>query len=118
MINSTYTYLVIFRNELKNKSVSRYKVIGIVSELIYSKEVFKRNEDIKDFLKKVFVIEFKEYVMKSRTLIVARVGREILKDDNSKIKKELLKFLDKKIEDIKTQDNLKNFKNDFDGWIK
>ena len=43
--------LRIYRNELKNKKPPKYKLIGIVSEIILSEELFKRNIDTKSFLK-------------------------------------------------------------------
>ena len=53
-----YTNLLLFRNELKNKNMPRYKLIGIVVELLLSKEVFKRNSEIAEFVKDAFNIEF------------------------------------------------------------
>ncbi|WP_336153927.1 hypothetical protein [Bacillus sp. 204(2023)] len=105
--------LIIFKNELKNSKPSRYKVTGIVSEMILSKEVFLKNSDINEFLKLVFEVEFKEYVMLSRTLIVARVIRILVKyseSDYLSCKKRLYKYLDSKIIASKK-------KNTFDGWL-
>lgn len=49
-----YDNLILFRNELKNKNVSNYKLIGIVTELIFSKEIFKRNSEISAFIQEIF----------------------------------------------------------------
>ncbi|WP_440114831.1 hypothetical protein [Paenibacillus sp. QZ-Y1] len=105
--------LIIYKNELKNSKPARYKVIGIVSTMLLSKELFKKNEEINDFLKYVFKIEYKEYVMASRTLIVARTVRliETLDDkDYINSKKILYKYIDSKI----TNPNKANI---FDGWL-
>lgn len=106
--------LILYKNELKNKKPSRYKMIGIVSELILSNELFKKNKDISLFLYNVFGIEYKEYIMQSRTLIVARVVRHITKCSEKEylyFKKNLYKFIDLKL-------TFNEDKNLFDGWIK
>lgn len=66
-----------YRSELKSKSIKRYKFIGIASELILSTELFTKNENLIPFLNKVFGLNFRPYVFRSRTLIVARTTREI-----------------------------------------
>ena len=45
-----YTNLILYRNELKNKNIAKYKVIGIVAELLLSKKIFNKNVDIEKFL--------------------------------------------------------------------
>ena len=38
-----YKELILFRNELKNKFIPKYKLIGIVSELLFIKaDIFKK----------------------------------------------------------------------------
>ena len=106
--------LVILRNDLKNKKPPRYKVIGITSELILSKKVFENNRNIIPFLDKVFDIEFREYVISSRTNIVARTSRIIYQSediDYIKYKNNLYDFIDKRI------DANGDTKNIFDGWL-
>ena len=106
--------LVILRNDLKNKKPPRYKVIGITSELILSKKVFENNRNIIPFLDKVFYIEFREYVISSRTNIVARTSRIIYQSediDYIKYKNNLYDFIDKLI------DANGDTKNIFDGWL-
>ena len=106
--------LVILRNDLKNKKPPRYKVIRITSELILSKKVFENNRNIIPFLDKVFDIEFREYVISSRTNIVARTSRIIYQSediDYIKYKNNLYDFIDKLI------DANGDTKNIFDGWL-
>ena len=111
-----YKELILFRNELKNKSIPKYKIIGIVSELLLSKQIFAKNADIEEFLSDVFGMKFKDYLYKSRTMFVARVTKEIvaLERDND-YKNKLYKFVQKKIDELK--DNEKKEKNQLDGWI-
>ena len=61
-----YKELILFRNELKNKSIPKYKIIGIVSELLLSRQIFLKNADIEEFLSEVFGLKFKTYLFKSR----------------------------------------------------
>lgn len=105
--------LVLFKNEMKNSKPSRYKLIGVVAQIILSTDLFAKNSQIEEFLKNVFDVEFKEYVIASRTLIVARTIRyidECNEDDYLLYKKRLYKFLDLKIVQPKKH-------NIFDGWI-
>lgn len=114
-----YNNLIIYRNELKNKQVYKYKIIGIVSEVIFSKDVFPKNKDIKEFLLNVFSIEYKEYVMKSRSMIVARICRYIFLDEtiNGIYIKKLLDFINEKINEFKKNEDIKE-QNPLSGWIK
>ena len=97
-----YTSLILYRNELKNKNVPKYKIIGIVTELIYSKVIFNKNKEIFNFIKDVFGIELKDYILKSRTMIVAKVSRVIINSENViECKKELYEFINLQIEILK-----------------
>lgn len=108
--------MILFRNELKNKTVPKYKLIGIVSQLLLSRKIFPANIDIEKFLEDIFQLEFKTYLFRSRTLIVARVTREILSSENDSVyKNKLYNFVQEKIENLKEE--TKNEKNEFDGWI-
>ncbi len=114
-----YTNLLLYRNELKNKSIYKYKLIGIITELIFSKKIFKHNSDIAQFIKSILGIELKNYILKSRTMIVAKVCRIINdKSDYTLVQKQLYRFVCEIIEKLKNEDNIKEAKNDFDGWIK
>ena len=46
-----YSKLVVYRSELNSKAISKYKILGILCELILSKELFKKNSDLSIFLK-------------------------------------------------------------------
>lgn len=114
-----YKNLVLYRNELKNKSIHKYKMIGIVSDILLSKRIFLKNSDISFFLKEVFEIEFKEYIMKSRTLITSHVIKLIFNsEDENLYKKKLLEFIVDNIEKINCENVIKEKKSNFDGWIE
>lgn len=112
-----YTELVIFRNELKNKHVHKYKLTGIFSQLIFSKEIFKKNSDIDNFIQDVLDLSFKAYVMKSRTMIVSKISKLIFdSNDINKYIKPLSIFINIKIDELKPPENLAK-KDTLDGWI-
>ena len=68
-----YKELILFRNELKNKSIPKYKIIGIVSELLLSKQIFAKNADIEEFLSDVFGMKFKAYGIRMREKLSLKV---------------------------------------------
>lgn len=109
-----------YRSELKSKHIKKYKIIGISSELILSKEVFSKNEDIDYFIKNVFKIKFKPYVFKSRTLITARTTRLIYNMDPiqyENTRKDLFKFV---VGLLNEEENIKHASNkeSFSKWIE
>ncbi len=114
-----YKSLILYRNELKNKQIYKYKLIGIVSELLLSKQIFPKNKDIGEFLESIFNLTYKGYIMKSRTILVAKVVRFIYtNDDVDKYNKDLLAFINEQLSIIQNETNMKERKNEFDGWIK
>lgn len=98
-----YTKLVLFRNELKNKSVSRYKLIGIITELIMSKDIFVKNKEIASFMQDIFSVSVKDYTLKSRSQIVAYACRLLIADENFKNKDKLLNFINQKIAEFQAK---------------
>lgn len=114
-----YTNLILYRNELKNKNIAKYKIVGIVTELIYSKIIFKKNKDIEEFIKDVFNIEFKSYIVRSRSMITSKVVKLIINsENNAEYKNKLINFINLQIEIIKESKDIKDKKNEFDGWIR
>lgn len=114
-----YTNLILYRNELKNKNIAKYKIVGIVTELIYSRVIFKKNKDIEEFVKEVFSIECKSYIIKSRGMIASKVVKFIINSEsNVEYKNKLINFINLQIEIIKESKDIKDKKNEFDGWIR
>ena len=112
-----YNNLLLYRNELKIKSIPKYKIVGIVTELLYSKKMISRNSEIIAFLQEVFSIEYRSYVFKSRTLIVAKTCRYIEETESTtSFQKKLYKFVCEQITNLQDDENPK--KNTFDGWIE
>jgi hypothetical protein len=115
-----YKNLVLYRNELKNSIVPKYKVIGIVVEIVLSKELFKKNSDMIEFLTEILGLNIKKYLLKSRTLVVAHCCRLISKSQDkeyTELKKKLYTYINIQINHLKEENDLKIEKNSFDGWI-
>ena len=107
-----------YRSELKSKNIARYKLIGITTELILDTKFFTKNEDIAPFLEEVYNLTFKDYIMKSRTMIIARTSREIYRLDSKmydQLRRRMLDFLNEFLSSIDT--NTKNGNNDFVKWM-
>ncbi|AXN39627.1 hypothetical protein [Peribacillus butanolivorans] len=69
--------------ELEDRAV----FMGVVAELLLSKELFKRNEELKSFIKVVFNINPLEYLFRSRTLLLSRIIRIIESAEKDELKK-------------------------------
>ena len=114
-----YNSLILYRNELKNRIIPKYKLIGIITELIYSKDIFAKNKDISNFVKDIFDIELKDYVVKSRTMIVAKISKKIIGSESIiDYKNKLYNFISIQIETLKKNSDIKENKTELDGWIK
>lgn len=112
----------ILSNLESNNEVDVSYTIGAVTLLIYSKEAFKNNKDIEPFLKEVFNVEYLPYVIQSRTLISARLGRELTIKESKEIKKinkKVLQYFDKDFPLNKSKKRQKKNANEkLDTWLK
>lgn len=67
-----------------NEEKLRINLYSIMTTVLLSKNIFKKNTDISLFMIKLN-IEFKEYVYRSRTSLIARMIREIESADKNKL---------------------------------
>lgn len=67
-----------------NPELIRLELFACITYVFLSKEYFKKNKDILDFNESTQIF-LKKYVYASRTLIVARVNREIEKATDDKL---------------------------------
>ena len=83
---------------LKRSDANKVELIGIFGILIISKELIKKNSEVADFIEFVLDLRLPEYVIKSRTLMMARTSRVLMNmtdDFNLKnIRKKTLEYLD------------------------
>ncbi|WP_088052526.1 hypothetical protein [Virgibacillus dakarensis] len=114
------TRLNYYRSELKSKNVAKYKLIGINSELILNTTIFPRNKDIVAFLKTIYNLTYRIYIIKSRTLILARTTRDIYEMDSKEYeisRKKLLDFVNGYLElSAKNKESITT-NNDFSKWM-
>ncbi len=97
MENNKYNDYEVVIEKLNSNKIDYISFMGIASYIIYSKEIFPKNKDIVIFLKTVFGLSYLDYVIKSRSLIAARITRHILekdKDELSLLVQELIKYIE------------------------
>lgn len=93
-----------------NSAILRYNLYSLYTTLLLNKSLFKHNDDIHPFLERLN-LNFKDYVYRSRTLLLSRVLRKIETATNEQL---ILFFLESKkvIKDsIKINKNNKNINN-------
>ncbi|MER2226155.1 MAG: hypothetical protein ABS916_03780 [Carnobacterium sp.] len=76
--------LLVVLNKKSNEDKLRINLYTIMITAILSQKVFEKNSDIPKFISKLN-INYKDYVYRSRTLIVARMIREIESSDKNKL---------------------------------
>ncbi|EOS34108.1 hypothetical protein C808_05328 [Lachnospiraceae bacterium M18-1] len=74
-----------FHGYLSKKDLNVVDLIGAITVLIITKDIFTKNSEVKEFIKCVLNVNFPEYVVKSRTLMAARVGRLLIELDAGQI---------------------------------
>lgn len=85
--------------------------IGVTAKILLSKQIFNKNIELTIFIKEIFDISFLPYVIKSRTLIMARVIKHINQLDNKEITTLTTKMRDYLIKlEIENSDNIKEKK--------
>ncbi len=87
MKNNEYDDYKVILEKLNNGNLDCINFMGVVSYAIYSKEVFPKNKGIVEFLDTVFGLKYLDYVIKSRSLITARVTRHILSLEDDELRK-------------------------------
>lgn len=101
-----------------NSKIERKAIfIGLVSSTILSKEIFKKNEDLKNYTE-IFSKytksseHFKKYIFASRTQVLAKVQRILLETLSEEQFDEAIKkhihFIEKKNIEIKKGEKIKN----------
>ncbi|AQL55250.1 hypothetical protein BZG32_12685 [Enterococcus faecalis] len=111
--------LMDLRNELKKIRVSiidnseeqvKSELYGIFSSLILSKKIAPKNSDLKGIMSELN-FSFKEYVFKSRTILLSRIIRAIEKMDEKEVSiliEKLINFIE--VDDILNQKTKVSYK--------
>ena len=109
-----------FRSLLKSRQIDKFEIQGILTNLILSKTFFVKNSDLEPFLKEMVGISFKSYVMKSRTMILARTLREVEKLDYSDVqmlRQLLLKWVENADDRYSADSSVRKNNDVLDKWI-
>ncbi|MFV3012081.1 hypothetical protein ACLD43_06215 [Clostridium botulinum] len=77
--------IIVDRLNVNKNSPKYFEVIGINALIILDKTIFKNNADTIDYIKYVFNITFMDYVIRSRTLINARLSKKIFSSDEEQL---------------------------------
>ncbi|BCC18521.1 TPA: hypothetical protein ACLE2C_003583 [Bacillus paranthracis] len=112
--------LIYYRSELKTKNIAKYKLIGITTELILNTSIFSKNEELVPFLESTYGLTYKEYIIKTRTMILARTARDIYKMDDKEYelaRKKLFNFVNEYLELSTQNKEFKAANNDFRKWM-
>ena len=82
----------------KNTEQITEQLYGLYTYILLNRNMFKRNSDLKNFIEPIFEkinvyytkdIQFKDYVYKSRSLVIARFIR-IIEKSNNNVRNELI----------------------------
>ena len=95
------------KSYLRKNDISKVELMGVMGIIIISKDLIRKNVDVGQFVKYTTEISFPEYVIKSRTLISARINRILVNiEDESEVRRisrKVLEYLDN-IENEKISD--------------
>lgn len=104
--------------ELKDSDSIEF-LIGFLSQLFFSHEIFKTNNELHSFIKQTFRIEFKQYIVSSRTLMFSRLAKHIVtklsRSDFLSIKNNIINVIYGKLDE---QPSLFEFANEGKGKSK
>ncbi|KQC86048.1 hypothetical protein [Butyribacter intestini] len=111
----------------KKNNCDIIEMIGMIVILIISKNIFKKNSDVAEFIETVIGINFPGYVIKSRTLMAARASKIVFAlDDNEirqlkiKINAYLSKLINQKDDEkvVLSKNRKKNENDKLEKWLK
>lgn len=74
-------------NKAYHAGYSKDSFLGLVIMLLFSKDFLPTNKHAADFVNKYFKIEFLSYVIRSRTLMSAKLSRLIIDMTDDELKK-------------------------------
>ena len=67
---------------LAKEDTNKIELMGILGVLIIKKDFLKKNSDVGDFIEYTMGVKFPEYVIKSRTLMSARINRNLINEES------------------------------------
>ncbi|MGP0152634.1 hypothetical protein [Pantoea ananatis] len=79
-----YLKKIIFR--ASHVALTKDSILGITIMLVLSKDFLPTNKHAAEFIKQIFGINFLDYAVRSRTLMVAKLARKINDMDESELR--------------------------------
>ena len=104
--------------QTKNTELITEQLYGLYTYILLNRNMFKRNSDLKNFIEPLFEkinvyytkdIQFKDYVYKSRSLVIARFIR-IIEKSNNDVRNELILYAETLLLDEQKNDGQVNKK--------
>lgn len=108
MKNDSYLLTILEYSKSPPSKISIETFEGIIIFTILDTKIFPKNSDLPLFLKDVFNLTFKDYVYNSRTLVIARVVRDITKLKKDELHSTKVRFFGyfKELNNINDKGNL------------
>lgn len=85
-----------FLFEMEDTSESSFELFWVLPPLLFSKKIFKKKQDVQEFVETILGISLSSYVYRSRTLLVGQVNKKIFQMDietSVEIRNNVIKFL-------------------------
>ena len=116
-MDKLYNQLVLFRNNLKFKTIYDFQLIGILSELCFNNVI--EHKELKDLICNSYNVETEvNDVTRLYFCLLNKFKKEDLAKEKEIFRKNLYKWVSEKIDTIKKENNIKEKKDMLDGWIK
>lgn len=80
-------------NKANNMPMAKENFLGLIIMLILSKDIFRSNLAVSEFINKTFRISFLNYAIRSRTLMCAKICKHINELDEKNLKTVYMHFL-------------------------
>lgn len=107
MDNKSLYNKILSLEHIKDEDLLRINLFGYFSKIVLSKEIFKNNKELVEFIKSLG-LEFRDYVYASRTVVVSRLIRHLEKRDINQLKEilnKMIEFLSIQLEIVKVSDD-------------
>ncbi len=109
-----------FLLEFENIKESQLSISWIIPSLILSRKLFKNQSHTKKFTNEVLLMDFRDYVYKSRPLLLGKINKEIISLESDKaltILNNIVKFIYSLDDSNNSQpNNKKNMDSFFSEW--
>lgn len=108
-----------------NQSEALFMICGVLARIIFTKDYYEKNIDLKNFTNKTLRKSYKDYLFGNRNTLYARVLRDIYKEDEEKQLEtinQILDFIKENSSDEvgenskKTKETTRNQKSNIKSW--